>query len=88
MSEAIPEQVLTPESTEGVGGGHIATVAGWSLAKSCSKRGCRSEEVLHLYLEPNHRWPNQVIIHRGCSAHWFAGQNPIVGVNWIDTTKH
>ena len=85
MSERIPEQVLTPLE---LGGGHMATVAGWMLAKECPKCKNQSEEVLHLFLEPLNQWPNQVIVHRGCNAHWLLGQIPIVGVNWIDITKH
>ncbi len=86
MSEQIPNQVLTP--TDEDKGGHMATVAGWMLAKECPKCNTRSEEVLHLFLEPANQWPNQVIVHRGCSARWLIGQIPIVGVNWIDTPNH
>jgi hypothetical protein len=80
--EQIPDSVITPEDPLN-GGGHMATVAGWRIAKECPKCKSTTEEVLHLMLKPETQWPNQVIVHRECgNVRWFFGQIPLVGVNW------
>lgn len=82
MTEQIPDTVLTPKKS-GWDGGHMATVAGWKIAKECPNCKSTTSEVLHLMLAPENRWPNQVITHRECgNVHWFFGQIPMVGVNW------